>query len=42
MPEYSDMHAKMKKRNRLLGGSLAVFVIILIVVSYFRIKGLAP
>lgn len=37
-----DMHEKMKKRNRVLGLSLAVFVIALGVISYFRVKGLAP
>jgi hypothetical protein len=42
MREHSEMHAKMKKRNRLLGGSLGIFVVVLIIVSYFRIKGLAP
>ncbi len=42
MKQPSDMHARMRKRNRLLGLSLGAFVVILIVVSYFRIKGLAP
>ncbi|RMB04661.1 hypothetical protein [Eilatimonas milleporae] len=42
MDEFSDRHRQMQKRNRLLGGSLGVFVILLIVVSYFRIKGLTP
>ncbi len=37
-----NMHEKMKKRNRVLGLSLAVFVIALGVISYFRVKGLAP
>lgn len=37
-----DMHERMKKRNRVLGLSLGVFVVSLMVISYFRIKGLAP
>lgn len=37
-----DMHARMKKRNRVVGLSLGVFVIALMIISYFRIKGLAP
>lgn len=37
-----DMHERMKKRNRVLGLSLGVFVVALMVISYFRIKGLAP
>lgn len=37
-----DMHEQMKKRNRVVGLSLAVFVVALAVISYFRIKGLAP
>ena len=37
-----DMHARMKKRNRVVWLSLGVFVIALMVISYFRIKGLAP
>lgn len=31
-----------KKRNRVVGLSLAVFVVALAVISYFRTKGLAP
>lgn len=38
-PEVSD---KIKKRNRVVGGALVIFVISLAVISYFRIKGLAP
>lgn len=33
---------RMKKRNRFVGLSLAVFVVALGVISYFRIKGLTP
>lgn len=42
MTEQTDMHAKMKSRNRVVGLSLFVFVIALGVISYFRVKGLAP
>lgn len=42
MSEKSDMHEKMKKRNRVVGLSLFAFVIALGVISYFRVKGLAP
>lgn len=38
----SEMHTKMKKRNRVVGLSLFIFVVALGVISYFRIKGLAP
>lgn len=37
-----DDMERMKKRNRFVGLSLAVFVIALGVISYFRIKGLTP
>lgn len=33
---------RMKKRNRVVGLSLAIFVVALGVISYFRIKGLTP
>ncbi len=33
---------RVRKRNRVVGLSLAVFVIALGIISYFRIKGLAP
>jgi len=42
MSEDSQMHIKMKKRNRVVGLSLFAFVIALGVISYFRIKGLTP
>lgn len=42
MNEQPDMAAKMKKRNRVVGLSLFVFVIALGVISYFRVKGLTP
>ena len=42
MNEHSEMHAKMKKRNRVLGLSLAAFVILVAVISFFKIKALAP
>lgn len=42
MSDPTDMHKKMKKRNRVLGLSLFTFVIALGVISYFRVKGLAP
>lgn len=42
MSEKSDMHEKMKKRNRVVGLSLFAFVVALGVISYFRVKGLAP
>ena len=31
-----------RKRNRVVGLSLGIFVIALGIISYFRIKGLAP
>ncbi len=37
-----EAEARMKKRNRVVGLSLAVFVVALGVISYFRIKGLTP
>jgi hypothetical protein len=37
-----DLHTRMRKRNRVLGLSLGVFVIALMIISYFRIKGLTP
>ncbi len=40
--KYSELHGKMKKRNRVLGLSLLIFVVALGVMSYFRIKGLTP
>lgn len=39
--DEKDME-RIKKRNRFVGLSLAVFVIALGVISYFRIKGLTP
>jgi len=42
MTDKSEMHSKMKKRNRVVGLSLFAFVIALGVISYFRVKGLAP
>lgn len=33
---------RVRKRNRVVGLSLGIFVIALGVISYFRIKGLAP
>jgi len=42
MSEKSEMHSKMKKRNRVVGLSLFVFVVALGVISYFRVKGLTP
>jgi hypothetical protein len=42
MSDKSEMHTKMKKRNRVVGLSLLGFVIALGVISYFRAKGLAP
>jgi len=42
MNDQSSMHEKMKKRNRVVGLSLFTFVIALMVISYFRIKGLTP
>ena len=40
--EISEMHSKMRKRNMVFGAAMGVFVIILMIVSYFRIKGLTP
>ncbi|SDE22177.1 MULTISPECIES: hypothetical protein [Kordiimonas] len=40
--DLSEMHKRMKKRNRVLGLSLAAFVILVAVFSYFKIKGLTP
>ncbi|WP_417457760.1 hypothetical protein [Kordiimonas sp.] len=42
MTEISEMHTRMKKRNRVLGLTLAAFVIIVAVVSFFKIGSLAP
>ncbi len=42
MSDKSEMHTKMKKRNRVVGLSLLVFMVVLGVVSYYRVKGLAP
>ena len=33
---------RVRKRNRVVGLSLGIFVIALGIISYFRIKGLAP
>jgi len=38
-PEVSN---RVKKRNRVVGLSLFIFVIALGVISYFRVKGLTP
>lgn len=38
-PEAAE---RVKKRNRVVGLSLAIFVVALGVISYFRIKGLTP
>lgn len=41
--QFDEKHLeRIKKRNRFVGLSLAVFVIALGVISYFRIKGLTP
>jgi len=40
--DHSDMHARMKKRNRVLGLSLGAVVILVAVFSFFKIKGLTP
>lgn len=37
-----EAKAALERRNRFLGLSLFVFVIVLGVVTYFRIKGLTP
>ncbi|WP_020400749.1 hypothetical protein [Kordiimonas gwangyangensis] len=42
MTQESEMHQRMKKRNRVLGLSLAAFVILIAVISFFKIKALAP
>lgn len=42
MSEKPEVSEKTKKRNRVLGLALFAFVIALGVISYFRIKGLAP
>jgi len=42
MSDKSEIHIKMKKRNRVVGLSLLAFVIALGVISYFRVKGLTP
>jgi len=42
MKDVSDVHTRMKKRNRVLGLSLAAFVITVAVVSFFKIKVLSP
>ncbi|WP_262689532.1 hypothetical protein [Kordiimonas aestuarii] len=42
MNDESEMHVRMKKRNRVLGLSLAAFVILIAVISFFKIKALAP
>lgn len=42
MTEHSDMHEKMKKRNRAVGLTLFAFVIFVAVFSYFKVKGLTP
>ena len=42
MADKSEMHTKMKKRNRAVGLSLFAFVILLAVFSYFKVKGLTP
>ena len=42
MTDRSELHTKMKKRNRVVGLALLGFAILLGVVTYFRIKGLAP
>lgn len=40
-PSPEDME-RIRKRNRVLGLSLGAFVIALMIISYFRIKGLTP
>jgi hypothetical protein len=42
MNDKSDMHSKMKKRNRVVGLSLGAFVIALAVISYFKVSVGAP
>lgn len=42
MTQESEMHQRMKKRNRVLGLSLGAFVILIAVISFFKIKALAP
>ncbi len=40
--DRSDMHKRMKKRNRVMGLSLGAFVIIIAVVSFFKVKTGTP
>jgi len=40
--EYDERMARMKKRNRVLGMVLWGFVLFLAVMSFYRMKGLAP
>lgn len=42
MSDKSEMHTKMKKRNRVVGLALFTFVIALAVISYFRVGELTP
>ncbi len=42
MSDESEMHQRMKKRNRVLGLALGAFVILIAVISFFKIKALAP
>ncbi|WCL53652.1 MULTISPECIES: hypothetical protein [Kordiimonadales] len=42
MDDYSEMHARMKKRNRAVGLALAALVIFIGVVSFFKIEVLSP
>ncbi len=40
--DMSHRHQEMRKRNRMLGVALFAFVIILAVVSYYRVGALMP
>ncbi len=40
--DTSHRHQEMRKRNRMMGLALFAFVVILAVVSYFRVGALMP
>lgn len=40
--DYSEMHKRMKKRNRALGLTLGAFVIIVAIVSFFKVQTGTP
>jgi len=42
MNDYSEMHARMKKRNRATGLALAALVIFIAVVSFYKIEVMSP